>query len=190
MSCVEPYVTASQNAYQRQRSAEVLLADMGSFVQEGSKGNQVKYLAGLDIGRAFDAAGLIRLIEALDHLQTPRVLSRFIGNWITARSFRVRPTAPTGQYLNAPYTQTQGVPHGGVLPTLLWLLLVDRLPDRVKSQMRVLAPELHIEPDLLTQIFADDISIDLRSATAQNLLELTRRLGIILHRALQEMGLK
>ena len=190
MSCVEPYVTGSHNASQRQRSAEVLLADMDCLVQEGSQRNQAKYLAGLDIERAFDAAGLIRLIEALGHLQTPRVLSRLISNWMTARSFRVRLTAPTGQYLSAPYTQTQGVPHGGVLPPLLWLLLVNRLPDRVKSQMRVLAPELHIEPDLLIQIFADDILIALRSATAQNLLELTRRLGIILHRALQEMGLK
>ena len=93
-------MTDSQYAYQRQRSAEILLAYLGSFAQGGARENQVTYLVGLDIEGAFDTADPLRLMGALDQVQAPKVLSRFIGNWMTARSFIVRLAAPTGQYLS------------------------------------------------------------------------------------------
>ena len=190
MGLVEPFLTECQYAYQRQRSAEVLLADIDSFVQESSGGSWVTYIVGLDIEGAFDTADLDRLLDALEGIGAPGVLCRFIGNWLTVRTFRVRLLAPSGQYLSSPYTQTRGVPQGGVLSPLLWLLLINGLPDKVRGQMKNIRPKLDVDKDLMIQIFADDISIALRGRTAAEVAEIANKLGKILHEVLREIGLQ
>ena len=190
MGTVEPYMADCQYAYQRQRSAEILLADLDSFVQDASAKTWATYLVGLDIEGAFDTANLIRLMEALDGVGVPGVLSRFIGNWMTIRSFRLRLTAPTGQYFSRPYAQTRGIPQGGVLSPLMWILLINGVPERIRGHMRLITPGLDVEQDLLIQIFADDISIALRGQKTANVAEQANKLGMILHQVLREIGLK
>ena len=181
MSTVEPHMVDCQYAYRRQGSAEALLADLDSFVQESFQINQVAYLVGLDIEGALDSADPISFMEALDHMQVPQVLSRFIGDWMAIRKFRLRLTAPTGEYWSSLYTQSGGVPQGGGLPSLMWLFLVNRLPERVKGHLRAIAPNLDLDNDILIQIFADDISVALRGQTVSDLINLGAKLGRILH---------
>ena len=129
-------------------------------------------------------------METFDTLEVPKELSRFIANWMTARSFRVRLVAPTGQYLSVPYVQNRGVPQGGVLSPLMWLLLVNGMPNRVRGHLRRVAPSLRIDEDFILQVFADDISVALKGADMQDLLGTARKLGQILDMVLREIGLK
>ena len=115
---VERKLAECEYAYQRKRSAEVLLADLDSFIQNGANDGQVLCLMGLDIQGAFDNADLNQVITELRSMAVPEILVRFIGNWMTIRTFRVRLLAPTGQYLSSQYAQSRGVPQGGALSPL------------------------------------------------------------------------
>ena len=56
---LEPYMMDSHYAYQCQRSAELLLADLDSFARERSNGGLTIYLAGFDVEGAVDNADLV-----------------------------------------------------------------------------------------------------------------------------------
>ena len=129
-------------------------------------------------------------METFDTLEVPKELSRFIANWMTARSFRVRLVAPTGQYLSVPYVQNRGVPQGGVLSPLMWLILVNGMPDKVRGHLRRVEPSLRIDEDFILQVFADDISVALKGANMQDMMQTARKLGRILDSVLREIGLK
>ena len=128
-------------------------------------------------------------METLERLKVPGILSRFIGNWMTARTFRDRLIAPTGQCLSKPYAQNRGVPQGGVLSPLMWLVLVNSLPERVRKQMRFEEPGLEQEKDLLLQIFADDISVAVRGATVTEAVHYAEKLAKVLQRVPAAIGL-
>ena len=62
------------------RSAEILLADLDSSIQDGYQEGLTTGATGLDIQGAFDTADLGRLAGALEDVRAPRILIRFIGN--------------------------------------------------------------------------------------------------------------
>ena len=78
---------------------------------------------------------------------------------------------------------------GGVLSPLMWPSLSNRLPDRVKGQLRATAPNLDRDNDFRIQIFEDDITVALRGDTVSDAMNLADKLGRILHGALKELGL-
>ena len=97
--------------------------------------------------------------------------------------------APTGQYLSSPHTQSRGAPQGGVLSPLMWLFLVNRLPERTRSQMRITELSMVMDVHLLIQISADDISVALRGRGVADIVTLAEKLGEILRKVLREKGL-
>ena len=106
---------------------------------------------GPGIKGAFDSADFLQLLETFDTLGAPLVLSRFVANWMTARSFRIRLVARTGQYVSSLYIQNRGAPQGGVLPPLIWLLLVNGLPDRARSHLRLVTPSFRMGGDFFSK---------------------------------------
>ena len=192
-SHLEPTLVDGQYASQRHRSAEILSADRDSFAQEGSQRHRTAYLVALDIEGAFDSAVLLSLMEVLggrylaDSLAIP---SRFIGNWRTIRTFRLRLMTPPGQYFSPPYAQSRGAPQGGSLFPLMWLLLFDGLPERVRGQLRLAAPDLDISEDFLLQIFLGDILAAIKGSTVTEARKLAAKLGKIPRKALSAIGLK
>ena len=105
-------MTESQYAYQRRRSTELLLADLDSFAhQQIDKGRQC-YLVGLDIEGAFDNADIGKVLQKIRQYNIPEVLIRFLGNWMTARTFRLRLLAPQGQFFSKPYIQKKAYRRG------------------------------------------------------------------------------
>ena len=60
-----PVLTNNQYAYQRQRSAELLLADLDSFAQATSSQGRAIYMLGLEIEGVSDSADLLGLMPPL-----------------------------------------------------------------------------------------------------------------------------
>ena len=89
-------LSPDQYAYQNSRSTETLLSDLDLFVNEGRNKGKHIYIAGLDISGAFDSASYTRLTEALERVGAPKVLIRFIGNWLPTGNFRIRLNSPLG----------------------------------------------------------------------------------------------
>ena len=64
-------LTGSQYAYQRQRSTELLLADLDTFIGARTEEGKRCYVVGLDIEGAFDNADLVRILDTLEYYQVP-----------------------------------------------------------------------------------------------------------------------
>ena len=164
---VSDIMSEDQYAYQRARSTEILLADLDHFVTTSRNKNKTVYLMGLDIAGAFDSAAHQKIIDSLEYFAVPVELQRFIGIWLTQRNFRMRLATPIGTVYSKRKGPTKGVPQGGVLSPLLWLLHIDRLSQLIKTEMIKAVPYKPSTWPLMIQIFADDAKE--RSSTGNHL---------------------
>ena len=71
----------------------------------------------------------------------------------------------------------------------MWLILVDRLPRRVKDLLRQGMTSVDLRGNFLMQVFANDISMALKENREIDVVEVADRLARILHGALKEIGL-
>ena len=113
---------------------------------------------GLDIAGAFDSAAHQKIIDSLVFYGIPTELCRFIGIWLTHRTFKMRLGTPIGTVYSKFKDPTKGVPQGGVLSPLLWLLHINRITIQTRETMKKTAPLRTSGWSLLIQIFADDVS--------------------------------
>ena len=155
---LEGSLSGGQYAYQQGRSTELLLGDLDSFVEEGKSNNWHTYVLGLDIQGAFDCASLTKLADSLKEYGIPEILRRFIGNWLTGRSFRIKLGTTDGVAYSRPRTPSRGVPQGGVLSPLLWILHVNKVIAETQKTMEESIGLPKAEWRLIVQLFADDIS--------------------------------
>ena len=136
----------------------MLLSDRDRFVSGNVRAQKTTYVVGLDVAGAFDSASLIKLVGTLLYYEVPTPTSRLIGTWLTRRFFRVKLRSPLETALSGDYAPTRGVPQGGVLYPLLWLLHVNRIAEGARG---LLIKEIRLPEDswdVIIQIFADDIS--------------------------------
>ena len=112
---LEETLSGGQYAYQQGRSTELLLGDLDAFVEDSMTRGWHTYMVGLDIQGAFDSASLVQLVRTLREYSIPAVLVRFIGTWLTRRSFRVKLGTLKGVIYSRPREPSRGVPQGGVL---------------------------------------------------------------------------
>ena len=77
----------------------------------------------------------------------------------------------SGHHLSRPYYQKKGAPQGGVLSPLMWLLLVNRMPDGILGEMSREMPDADLRDGLLLQLFAGDISAVVCAPTEEEVVE-------------------
>ena len=76
---VEKKISRSQYAYQKARSAEVLVSDPGRFATGNIRAGTTTYVVGLDVAGAFDRTSLEKLREALLYYGVPGPIYRLVG---------------------------------------------------------------------------------------------------------------
>ena len=133
MPHVENKISGSQYAYRRARSTEVLLSDLDRYVTDNIAGKKITYVVGLDVAGAFDSASLIKLVEALLSYQVPAPVCRLVGTWLTGRIFKNKLRSPLGTVYSEDFAPTRGVPQGGVLSPLLWLIFFNSVPRLLRE---------------------------------------------------------
>ena len=133
-------------------STELLLAATKSLFHDKATDGKMIYVSGLDIEGAFDNANLTSLMGSLQEHRAEPLIARFVGNRLTARSFRVHLLARTRQHYSKPYIQNKGIPQGGVLSPLMWLLLISQIPNNVGGWQREKDPGIDLEGDYLMQV--------------------------------------
>ena len=120
-----------QYAYRRARGADMHLSVLTGFASEHLAANRFVYVASLDVEGAFDTVPHHELIDALMWAGVGRYIVRFLEAWLKGRRFRVRLDGPEGRCVSAPKGITRGLPQGGVISPLLWLLHFNRVFDLV-----------------------------------------------------------
>ena len=128
-------------AYQQGRSTELLLADSDRSVAGSRRQGCFTYVVGLDIQGAFDSAALTQLVDTLEDYNIPGAImahlaSRFIGNWLTRRNFRIKSGTTCGVVHSEPRIPSRGVPQGGLLSPQLWILHVNNVISRTRERSR------------------------------------------------------
>ena len=90
---------------------------------------------------------------------------------MTGRRFSIKLRYPLGAVFSSHHVPTRGVPQGGVLSPLLWLLHVNRI---IEGTLQQIGREIDLPPlswNVIVQMFADDISAaighELRSVAVQ-----------------------
>ena len=187
---LEETLSGGQYAYQQGRSTELLLGDLSRFVEDGLEVGWHTYVVGLDIQGAFDSASLGQLVKTLGEYGIPEVIKRFIAIWLTDRSFRIKMGTLEGVLYSEPREPSRGVPQGGVLSPLLWILHVNRVASRTQEKMEeaILLPKG--EWRLMVQLFADDISAAVMHSDRRIVIVLAEELARTLIRVLRELGLE
>ena len=166
-----------------------MLSDLDRLASESKSRKRYTFVVGLDAAGAFDSASLSRLIETLLRYRVPTQITRLIGTWLTSRTFRVRLATPIGTVFSAHRNPSRGVPQGGVLSPLLWILRVNRIAKYTRSQMKRAIQEESSDWDLIVQIFAGDISAAISHEDRETVLEMAWTLKEILLEILGEIEL-
>ena len=129
---VEPKLHPGQYAYRRARGAEHHLSSLMDLVQRTLLRGHFAYVVSFDVAGAFDTvshAGLMSVIRAFNVDPYP---CRFLQNWIGGRLFEVKYKSPHGTYYGPPTPIRAGLPQGGVLSPLLWLMYFNGLPEELR----------------------------------------------------------
>ena len=94
------------------------------------KGRSV-YIASLDIEGAVDAVPHEGLMQTMWDSEADAYLVRFVEVWLKTRRFRVRLTAPGGKFVSRLRDITRGLPQGGILSPLMWILHFNSLLEHM-----------------------------------------------------------
>ena len=83
------------------------------------------YASILDIDGASGAIPHHQLARALKQAEADDYILRYVVIWLINRHFRARLRTATGLFHSCYRPITRGVPQGGVLSPLLWLIMVN-----------------------------------------------------------------
>ena len=107
-------------------------------------------MSNLDVGGAFDSVPRDELMQALGSKGVEGPYIRYVEGWLTYRNFKVRLRAPPGYYFSAARLMTHGLPHGGVLSPILWLLAFGSIQPKLEATRKA-------EPEISTVIRRIDL---------------------------------
>ena len=80
------------------------------------------YIVSCDISGAFDNVSHRALMRGLESMEGDIHSRRVVHAWLRDRTYQVKMRAPTGVYYSDIYPVGRGLPQGGVLSPLLWLI--------------------------------------------------------------------
>ena len=144
-----------QYAYRREHSTEMVLTEIMDFTHRALIKGHFVYLVSYDVQGAFDEVSHWHLVEALREHQVGAYERRAIHGWLRSRTFQVLLTTDTGTYKSAIHPISRGLPQGGVLSPMLWMLYFNNAPSLLKQRRRRREPTGY---KYLDAIFADDIT--------------------------------
>ncbi|EYC03347.1 hypothetical protein Y032_0094g2706 [Ancylostoma ceylanicum] len=98
----------------------------------------------LDLAKAFDRVPHSKLLLKLEHVGISGRLLNWFRSYLQGRGMTVK----VGQHFSKRYPCTSGVPQGGVLSPLLFIIYTMELPQLLRTS-----------PDINVQVYADDIKV-------------------------------
>ena len=85
------------------------------------------YVISFDVAGAFDNVPHAQLMGGLERMGVDGHTRRVIHTWLRDRTFQLRMRTPAGDFYSSIHKITKGLPQGGVLSPLPWIVLRTRL---------------------------------------------------------------
>ena len=161
----EPLLSATQYAYRRERGTEFRMAGLSSSVTKAhEKGNHVNS-ATVDVEAAFDGVPHKNVLQTLQKWGARGHIMRYLQKWLQDRKFDLRLQGPTGMYCRKRKRITRGLPQGGILSPLLWLVhfnsMKELMDESRQQRMKCLEDAGFGRVEICDLFFADDVVIAL-----------------------------
>lgn len=100
---------------------------------EGRDSKLMQCLINLDIKGAFDSVSVRCLLNSLAQIpEIPDYVLALLKNWLEGRVFQVHYDGASSE----PYQAFEGVPQGGCLSPMLWILFVRDLPSFLEENWK------------------------------------------------------
>ena len=129
----------------------------------------------LDISGPLDAVPHHLLASALGEMGLDKHILRYVGQRLGARKLRVRLRTAVGDFKSKDRPISRGLPRGGVLSPLLWLVFFNDLPTR-RAAFREEYPEIFGRVSSKDLIYAGDITAVFACRNAHKLVEIARKM--------------
>ena len=103
------------------------LTELSGFAAGHATERYYIYMFSLDVDGASDSLLHHLPVQSLQRMGVDRHLLRFTAIWLTRRTSRVRLGTSAGTSYRQSYKISQGLPQGGVLPPLPWLVIFNNV---------------------------------------------------------------
>ena len=147
------------------------------------------YVASFDIEGAFDNVSHWHLMEGLKNMRIDVHTRRIIHNWLSMRTFQVKMATASGTRFSGVYPITKGLPQGGVLSPLLWLIVFNNITDKLRERREQEDEQERGDVRYGDFIFADDVTMVITSSSIEALGRAAARNVEYLRQILQELSL-
>ena len=166
---VESRLFGGQHAYRRNYSTEHHLTTLMDHAHRSLICDQFVYIISYDIESAFDRVPHAQLLRAVEAFDIEPYTCRLVHNWLRGRHFQISYTSPHGQYRGQRVQITTGLPQGGVLSPILWLMYFNYVHDRLDEER---LRHLGTTANFLDLFFADDMTIMITAPSLPDLCSL------------------
>ena len=184
---VEAAFHPAHYAYRRQRGTNVHLFELAESMGEQLARNKYVWLASLDIQGAFDGLYHDKIERAVRRAGMEDHCADFINSWTRGRSFQVEINTNNGTYLSRLRNITRGLPQGGILSPMLWVLVFSEFSEIVEGALS--RRPYFMEHGIYYKfcIYADDVAVIIAHAEADILTSATGICHIEIEKALNRL---
>ena len=120
------------------------------------------YVVSFDVAGAFDRVSHFGLTEELRNFGIDGYTRRLIHNWIRGSRFIVKHRTPRGTVMGYHTRVTSGLPQGGVLSPILWLMFFNEISRKLHQRRIQRGEDVSAFRDY---IFADDLTTVITAPT-------------------------
>ena len=155
---VEEAFDGRQYAFRRARGTEVHLLELTDSVQRCVEEGSISHVGNLDIEGAFDKVQHRLVVDSLVVNGVEGYLVRYMTEWFTNRSFRVRLASVSGNYYGSPRGMARGVPQVEVNSPLTWLIHFSGIFGRLE-ECRASCQSVFSGLHCMYVAYADDVAM-------------------------------
>jgi hypothetical protein len=146
--------TKCQHGFRRKRSCKTQLLEYLEDLTAMLDSNEPVDAIYLDFSKAFDTVPHQRLQTKLRSYGIGENLVKWIGNYLSNRSQRVRINDASSDWIEV----TSGVPQGSVLGPILFLIYINDLPDRLTCHCKIFADDTKMYGNPATSQIQENIN--------------------------------